>query len=389
MSREKLRHRLGRLWENVREEVPLAGLTTLGVGGPARYLAECSTVAELQALLVAARDLEISTFVLGGGSNLLVSDRGFEGIVLRYLGKSLVWQDEGSHPRLRIAAGLEWDDLVARTVQEGLAGLECLSGIPGRVGAAPMQNIGAYGQEVAETIESVRVVDRGTGEVRDLSAEECSFAYRKSRFKQAWRDRFVVVEVSFRLRRGPACAPRYPDLRRRLGIVPENGGPAPPLAELRRAVLEIRRSKSMLYDPEDPNHRSAGSFFLNPMVSRERAETIREQLAGEGNMPLYPGEDGKVKLSAAWLIERSGFRRGDGEGRAGLSTRHVLALVNRGGATAAELVAYAAKVRQGVRRATGILLSPEPVFWGFGAPGYAVLDQVTEGRIASAGSTIK
>lgn len=345
---------------HLEENVPLAPLTTLGVGGPARYLARCPTPASLAEAFAWARERGLETFVLGGGSNLLVADAGYDGLVVSIDDEAFTFEDEGPDAVIvRAGGGVDWDRLVAATVDAGLGGLECLSGIPGLVGAAPIQNVGAYGQEVAETITAVHVVDRTTGEVARLAPEECGFAYRRSHFKGAWRDRYAVVRVDFRLARRATGAVRYADLERRFGA-----GASPPLAEVRAAVLEVRRSKSMVLDPDDPNRRSAGSFFTNPVVAPAMAEDVRRRL-GADDMPVYPAPDGRVKLSAAWLIERSGFRRGERHGRAGISTRHSLALVNLGGATTEEIIALARRVRGGVRERTGVTLEPEPVFLGF------------------------
>jgi UDP-N-acetylmuramate dehydrogenase len=277
---------------------------------------------------------------------------------------------------VRAAAGADWDRLVAATVDAGLGGLECLSGIPGLVGAAPIQNVGAYGQEVSETIKAVHAVERTTGEVVVFAPEDCGFGYRRSHFKGAWAGRYAVVRVDFRLRRRATGAVRYADLERRFGA-----GASPPLAAVREAVLEIRRSKSMVLEADDPNRRSAGSFFTNPIVTPSTADDVRRRLAAD-DMPVYPaadgplggdrgGKHGQVKLSAAWLIERAGLRRGERHGRAGISTRHSLALVNLGGATAAEIVALAQHVRSQVRERTGVVLEPEPVFLGFAGGGPA------------------
>ncbi len=345
----------------IEADVSLAGLTTLGVGGPARYLARCRGGVELAAALGWARDEGLEVFVLGGGSNLLAADSGFDGLVIQLEDDAVALEPRGDRVRVAAGAGVEWDALVERTVAEGLGGLECLSGIPGRVGAAPMQNVGAYGQEVSETIEAVHVVELATGAAQRIPGARCGFGYRTSRFKGRWSGRYAVSSVDVLLPRRQAGTVRYPELARRLGVA--EGGPAPGLAEVRAAVLEIRRGKSMVLDPADPNRRSAGSFFLNPIVAPEQAEEVR-RCAGE-EMPAFPADGGRVKLSAAWLIERAGFRRGDRLGRAALSSRHVLALVNAGGATAAELIALASKVRRGVRDVFGVTLWPEPVFLGF------------------------
>lgn len=354
---------------HLEEDAPLAPLTTLGVGGAARWLARVPDAATLRAALRWAAGRRVPVFVLGGGSNLLVADSGFDGLVVQQTGDGIELVAEDDRVVVRAEGGGEWDALVARCVAEGLAGMECLSGIPGQVGAAPMQNIGAYGQEVAESIVAVHAIDRRTGEAVSFRGDECGFAYRHSHFKGPWRDRYVIVAVDFGLQRRATGTVRYPDLRRRFGLA-DDATAGPPLAEVREGVRAVRAEKSMLLaDPEDPNRRSAGSFFVNPVVSAAEAEAVRRRAAERtaDPMPAYPASPGSadVKLSAAWLIERAGFHRGHRRGRAALSSRHTLALTNQGDATAAEIVALAAEVRRGVREAFGVTLSPEPVFLGF------------------------
>jgi UDP-N-acetylmuramate dehydrogenase len=323
-------------------DATLAPLTTLRLGGPAAKL----LVAESE------RDLiEVAgALVLGGGSNVVVADEGWPGTVVRVATRGI----ERDGRTLRVQAGEPWDDLVALTVTEGLAGFECLSGIPGLVGGTPIQNVGAYGQEVSETITSVRVYDRERGQVREMVAGECAFAYRTSLFKR--NERFVVLAVSFTLldNRERSEPVRYAELARALGV---EIGERAPLAGVREAVLALRRGKGMVLDETDPDTRSAGSFFTNPIVGRD----VFERLDG---VPAWPLPDGRVKVSAAWLIERSGFHKGYGDGPAGISSKHTLALVNRGGARTADLVALAREVAAGVRERFGIDLSPEPVFVG-------------------------
>jgi len=362
----------------VAEAIALASLTTLGVGGPARYLARCSNARELIDCLAVARDRGLETFLLGGGSNLLVADRGFDGLVVRLTDETLIFEPAAGKVLVRAGAGMEWDRLVERTAAADLGGLECLSGIPGRVGAAPIQNIGAYGQEVSETIAAVHAVALATGERRSLPGADCGFGYRHSHFKGRWRDRYAVVGVDFLLERRREGAVRYPDLRRRFEDR-EGTGAVPTLTEVREAVLAIRRGKSMVLDPADPNRRSAGSFFVNPTVTPEVAREVRERLEPPGaepadRMPAFPAAGGRVKIAAAWLIERAGFPRGYRLGRAAISTRHALALVNTGRATAAEIVALASRIRRGVRDACGVRLEPEPVFLGFDAGVDELLD---------------
>jgi len=350
----------------LRADVELASYTTLHCGGPAAHLAECDDVDALRGALAWARERDLPTFVLGGGSNVVVSDSGVSGLVVRYLDRSYEARPDGDAVVVRAGGGLGWDALVARTVEAGLAGLECLSGIPGLVGAAPMQNVGAYGQEVAEVISAVEVVERATGGVQILDPAECGFAYRHSRFKADWRDRFVVTAVGFRLRPGPPAPLRYGELSRR--ALDAFGDRPPSLAEVRDLVLSIRRSKGMVLDPTDADTRSAGSFFTNPIVDDGELPRLREVAAGLGidpaSMPGYPAGEGRTKLSAAWLIQRSGFDKGEQHGGAGLSSKHVLAIVHRGGGAAA-VVALAERVQEGVRRVWGVELSPEPVYVGF------------------------
>ncbi|XXY95661.1 UDP-N-acetylmuramate dehydrogenase [Sorangium sp. So ce296] len=359
----------------------MAPLTTLGVGGPARFFAEAADEAAVVEAFRFAEARGVPLFVLGGGSNLLVADRGVDALVLRVRVRGVELAGggdaagDGGHGRrvlVRAGAGEGWDDLVARAVAEGWAGVECLSGIPGDVGATPIQNVGAYGQEVAETIAEVRAVDRATGAVVAIAGADCGFGYRDSRFKRAWRGRYVITAVTFALRPGGAATVRYPELQRALAAAP--GGAPPPLAEVRRVVIALRRGKSMVLDPADENGRSAGSFFMNPTLEAGAAAGVLARIEAAGVLaageavPRYPAGEGRVKLSAAWLIERAGFAKGTRHGAAGISTRHTLALVNRGGATAAELLELARRVRRGVLDRFGVALTPEPDLVGF-APG--------------------
>jgi UDP-N-acetylmuramate dehydrogenase len=324
----------------------LAELTTIRLGGPARRLVEARTEAELVA---AVREAEPPVLVLAGGSNVVIADEGLPGTVVRVATEGVDRDGE----RLTVAAGEPWDDLVADSVERGLQGFECLAGIPGTVGATPIQNVGAYGQEVSETVETVRVFDRETDRVEDLPAAACGFRYRSSVFK--YHDRRVVLSVTFRLRRGHASGPlRYAELARALDV--PVGGSAP-LADVREAVLALRRRKGMVIDPADPDTVSVGSFFTNPILGAE-------QFAALQDAPGWSEPDGRVKTSAAWLIERAGFHRGHGNGRVGISTKHTLALVNRGGATTAELMALAREIAAGVHARFGIRLAPEPVLVG-------------------------
>jgi UDP-N-acetylmuramate dehydrogenase len=341
---------------------PLARHTTLRVGGPARRFVPATTT---DAVIDAVSDCDRRgepVLLLAGGSNLLVGDDGFDGTVV-YIATRGVHLDSGSAcagVSLRVAAGEPWDAVVVHAVEHGYVGIEALSGVPGSTGATPVQNVGAYGQEVSETIATVRTWDRQERRVRTLAAADCEFGYRTSRFKQErFRDgpRFVVLEVTFQLRLGDLGAPvRYAELATVLGV--ELGGRAP-LAAVRTAVLGLRRRKGMVLDDADPDTWSAGSFFTNPVLTPEEAASL------PAAAPRWPMPDGRVKTSAAWLIEHAGFSRGHGlPGPASLSTKHTLALTNRGTARAADLLALAREVRDGVRAAFAIPLEPEPVLVG-------------------------
>ncbi|GAB2815661.1 UDP-N-acetylmuramate dehydrogenase [Actinocorallia aurea] len=336
------------------QDVLLSGYTTLRLGGPARTFVEVTTEDDLVAAVRAAdRDGE-PVLVLGGGSNLVVSDAGFPGTVVRVATRGVAINGG----TVTAQAGEDWDALVARTVAEGLAGLECLSGIPGRVGATPIQNVGAYGQDVSETITEVRVYDREDDAIRTLKAEECAFTYRHSAFKGD--DRHVVLSVTFELAETGESRPvKYAELARRLGV---EAGQCAPLADVRAAVLELRRGKGMVLDPADPDTRSAGSFFTNPILTPAELAALTERAEG---FPAFPEPDGRTKTSAAWLIDRAGFTRGHARGPVRLSTKHTLALTNPGPeGTTADLVALAREVREGVRAAFGVTLVNEPVFIG-------------------------
>lgn len=335
------------------ENVGLAGLTTLGIGGAARYVARLEAEAELAELLAFCRARELPWMMLGSGSNLLVSDDGYAGMAIRMALRGIRALDGG---RVEAAAGEDWDGFVAWCVARELAGVECLSGIPGTVGATPVQNVGAYGQEVADCLERVRAFDTKSETWVELGAGQCGFGYRTSRFNQEDQGRFVVTAVTFRLRPGGAPTVRYPELQKR----------APgTLAETREAVREIRRGKAMLLTADDPECRSAGSFFKNPVMAAADLDEI-ERRAG-GRPPSFAAGNGMVKVPAAWLIERAGFQRGfrlPGS-RVGLSSRHVLAIVNYGGGTAAEVMALARQIQGQVRERFAVHLEPEPVRVGF------------------------
>jgi UDP-N-acetylmuramate dehydrogenase len=344
-----------------RDRVPLAPLTTLGVGGAARYLVDGVDDGTIVEALDWARRRGVPCRILGGGSNVLVPDDGFDGLVLCVRVRGASWTPDGAYVVLEARAGEPWDDLVAESVRRNCQGLECLSGIPGLVGATPIQNVGAYGQEVAETIRGVRVLDRESLTVSSLPAERLGFAYRDSVFKSSEPERYVVLGVTFRLSHGAPPAVRYAELERRLAEL-EPSAKEHSLAEVRKTVLELRGKKSMVLDPTDENGRSCGSFFVNPVVSAEQANALEQKLAVPG-MPRYPQPDGRVKLAAGWLIERAGFAKGTRRGPVGLSTKHALAIVCHEGATAALVSAFAAEIRAGVQARFGVELTPEPVFF--------------------------
>jgi UDP-N-acetylmuramate dehydrogenase len=358
-------------------QVPLAGYTTLRLGGPARHFAEAADDTELVAQVWAADERGEPLLVLGGGSNLVVADEGFPGTVVRVATRGIRHEADGDRVLLTVAAGEDWDTVVAGTVADGLAGLECLSGIPGLAGATPIQNVGAYGQEVAQTLVTVRGYDRERGAVVDLTAADCGFGYRTSAFKRSLRTwagagtgrasvtgRFVVLGVTFRLERSARSAPvRYAELARTLGVA--EGGRAP-LGEVRSAVLALRRGKGMVLDATDPDTRSAGSFFTNPVLDlaafAELERTVAAALGPGVRIPAFPAGPGQVKVPAAWLIEHSGFTKGypAGDG-ARISTKHTLALTNPGTATTSSLLALARDIIDAVHKSFGIDLTPEPV----------------------------
>jgi UDP-N-acetylmuramate dehydrogenase len=347
----------------IREQVSLAPYTTFGVGGPARFFCELTNESTLSEALGFAQERGVPVFFLGGGSNLIVSDTGFDGLVIRLATRGIEEDERGGKMHFTVAAGEDWDAFVAHTVARDCAGVECMSGIPGTCGAAPIQNIGAYGQEVKNTITAIRCYDRHTGSVVTLSNAECGFSYRTSIFNSnsSARDRYVVLAVTFALTPNGSPSIRYADLQRYF-----EGKPQPSLQEVRAAVRAIRASKGMLLQDGDPDCHSAGSFFKNPIVSVSELATLKPTLDAVGKpYPTFPASDGHLKLSAAWLVENAGFPRGYGEGRVGISSKHTLALTNRGAATAAEVVTFARKVQSGVHERFGIELSPEPVMVGF------------------------
>lgn len=342
----------------IKRNEPLAPLTTLGVGGSADYYVELNNIVDVIEIINYSRLNEIQVFILGGGSNIVVADSGWQGLVLRYVNRDFIFHDT----KVEASAGLNWDDLVVAAIDRGLGGIECLSGVPGLVGAAPVQNIGCYGQEVSETIEMVEAVNVGDGKVCQFFKSECGLSYRQSRFKKD--KQYLITKVFFNLQHSDFGTVRYDEVARTLK---EQNILRPTLADVRRAVLSIRRRKSMIIDPLDPNSKSVGSFFVNPIVNNKSADEVDSMARRSGAkvMPRWPTDDERVKLSAAWLIESAGFQRGETYGRVGLSQNHILAIVNRGGATSNEIIALASKIRNRVRDIFGLTLEPEPVFIGF------------------------
>ena len=340
--------------------VRLADLTTLGVGGHARTFVRATTASDVQSLVGSADDRGVPVFVLGGGSNVVIADEGFDGCVLQIGIQGTSLSDAEDCVLVTAGAGERWDPLVEMTVAQGLCGLECLSGIPGSVGGTPIQNVGAYGQEVADVIDRVTVYDRERGAMDQLTTEECGFAYRMSRFKAADADRFVVCSVTFRLRTGMPSPVNYPEV---VASLARSGILHPTVADIRQTVLGIRRGKGMVVRTDDPDSRSVGSFFMNPIVATGDRDRL-SRAAGDA-VPAFQMPNDHVKVPAAWLIERAGFPKGYADGPVGISTKHPLAIVNRGAAAARDVLRLAARIKRAVIERFDIWLRPEPVFIGF------------------------
>jgi UDP-N-acetylmuramate dehydrogenase len=351
----------------VLENIPLAPLTTIKIGGPAKYFVEAGNIGEVQQAVAFARSRDLPLFVLGGGSNLVIADAGWPGLVLKISIQGISEVQNSGHDHegkilFEAGAGESWDKFVSHAVMARCAGVECLSGIPGSVGGTPVQNVGAYGQEVAETIASVQVLDLKDNQVRELCPEACGFSYRSSIFNTTERGRFIVLRVTYALTPGGKPRIAYADLKRHF----EGRETSPDLAETREAVRHIRARKGMLITPGDPDCMSAGSFFKNPVLSEEQHEDLKRRAAARGlTPPSYPALETRKKVSAAWLVERSGFARGFGFDRVGISTRHALAIVNRGAATAADVLALKDQIQHRVEEIWGVQLEPEPVMVGF------------------------
>jgi UDP-N-acetylmuramate dehydrogenase len=349
------------------ENASLAPFTTLGVGGPARFLVRATREEQIPSALDFARARCCPVFILGGGSNIVVSDSGFPGLVLRIELRGIQPLGGGKGETISVAAGEEWDIFVRYCVTRNLAGIECLSGIPGTVGGAPVQNIGAYGEDVGEVILSIRALDRNARSITELSNADCKFAYRSSLFNTTHAGRYVILRIVFALRPNGRPRLQYPDLQR---CFPDNKV-IPGLSEVRETVLQIRESKAMVLRKNDPDSRSVGSFFRNPILNPNAAAKVENEARARGfldaseRLPLLPAPSGQVKFSAGWFIERAGFKKGYTRGNAGLSSKHALALVNRGGATAQDILDLMREIRTRVHEQFQIELQPEPIFVGF------------------------
>jgi len=346
----------------IRENVPLAPLTTLGVGGPARYLVDVCSEEDIRGALRFAKENRAPVFVLGGGSNLVVADSGWPGLVLKIAIEGIATSKDGRSMLYDVGAGVEWDAFVAHAVADNSAGVECLSGIPGTVGGTPVQNVGAYGQDVSETIESVQAFDLKQNRTVILNSEDCGFQYRSSVFNTTERNRYIILRVTFRLTPGAPPALKYVDLQKWFSDSVSTAS----LAQVREAVREIRHRKGMLIVPGDEDCRSAGSFFKNPVLEEAEFHELVERARGKGfSVPSYPALDAQRKVSAAWLVEHSGFAKGFTLGAAGISKKHALALINAGQAHAVDILRLKERIQQGVKDSWGVDLEPEPVMVGF------------------------
>ena len=349
----------------IQENIPLAPLTTFRVGGPARYFVDAQTEQDVIAAVAYAAATRLPLFVIGGGSNLLISDNGWPGLVLKVSIAGVEFEGDREKMLFHAGAGEEWDSLVALSVSKGCGGIECLSGIPGSVGGTPVQNVGAYGQEVSGTITHVHALEIATGNMLEMSNSDCGFSYRSSIFNTTHRDKYIVLEVSYRLPRNGPPRIEYADLQK---FFVDTNSADPTLQQVRDAVRSIRQSKAMLIVSGDEDCRSAGSFFKNPVVSEAEAariEALAQSRVPDKKLPRYPAANGQVKLAAAWLVEQSGFHKGYTMGPVGISTKHTLAIVNRGGATAKDILSLKDQIQKKVFDIWGVSLQPEPVFVGF------------------------
>lgn len=347
---------------SIQEQVLLAPYTTFRIGGPARYFCEVTSEAELLQAVQFARQHNLAVFVLGGGSNLLVSDNGFDGLVIHIaINNPLESTIDGNSGDFIVTAGTDWNAFVLHVCQQGIGGIECLAGIPGSVGGTPVQNVGAYGQEVANTITAVRAFDLETTDFVTLSHNQCDFAYRRSIFNTTQRGRYIVIAVTFRFDLAARPNLAYADLKRHFADW-DPAGPSPTPLDVYHAVRAIRHSKGMLIVEGEADCRSAGSFFKNPIVLPSVLTQIAANLGiSESEIPHWPAVEDQIKLPAAWLLEKAGFLKGFALGRAGISSRHTLALINRGHATAADIMALRDTIRREVQNRFGIYLEQEPV----------------------------
>ncbi|MCA1622348.1 MAG: UDP-N-acetylmuramate dehydrogenase [Acidobacteria bacterium] len=358
---------------DIQESVPLAEFTTFKIGGEARFFVSAQSEIEIIEALRFAEKNKLEVFILGGGSNLLIADEGFDGLVLQISLKGILFGAEASLPAINnglarknetlvtARAGENWEEFVAFCIEKNLAGLECLSGIPGFVGGTPVQNVGAYGQEVSETIVSVRCFDRNAKKIVEMTNAECEFAYRTSIFNTTYINRFVVLGVTYALKYDGEPKIVYKDLQNYFN------GKKPNLQETRHAVLNIRSDKSMVINKNDPNSNSAGSFFKNPIVDLKKFAKIKQTAKnmGASEVPSYSVNTNKIKIPAAWLIEKSGFYKGFLFGEVGISTKHTLAIVNFGNAKASDVICLKNKIQRKVKEKFDVTLKPEPVFIGF------------------------
>ncbi len=351
----------------IRENVPLAPFTTMGVGGCARFLIRAKHEEQILEALDFACARACPVFILGGGSNIIVSDSGFPGLIVKIELTGVQSLAGGDGEIISAAAGEEWDAFVKRCVNQKMAGIECLSGIPGTVGGTPVQNVGAYGEEVSDVILSIRVLDREAHEIRELSCADCKFADRSSIFNTTHKDCYVILQVAFALRAYDKPRIRHQDLLQRFS----DSKRPPGLSEVREAVLQIREAKAMILHKGDPDSKSVGSFFRNPVINTGQAAEVEDEarklglLNASESIPRFPASPGKEKLPAGWLIERAGFQKGYAHGNAGISSKHALAIVNRGGAKAQEIIDLMRLIQAQVHKLFGIELQPEPTFVGF------------------------
>ncbi len=346
---------------SIKENVSLAEFTTLKIGGAARFFVSATNEDEIIEAIEFARKKNLKVFILGGGSNVLIADEGFDGLVLQIALKGISVEVTENKHTVMAEAGEDWDQFVAYCTAKNLQGIECLSGIPGFVGGTPVQNVGAYGQEVSDTIVSVKCFDWKNRKIVELNNVECGFSYRTSIFNTTEKNRYVVLAVTYALEFGGEPKIVYRDLRDYFAAN------KPDLEETRHAVLKIRAEKSMVIDANDANSQSAGSFFKNPVVTKEKFAEIAKlgEKIGFTNMPSFEVDNDNVKIPAAWLIEKSGFEKGFEFGRVGISTKHTLAIINRGGAKAKDIVHLKDLIQINVKKCFDVELKPEPIFVGF------------------------